>query len=72
MRLDDVEKQGEKMAEVSADDLPAGGEKDRAFLDLVQGKAENRVDASNGLRVIQLSEAAWKSAETGKPVTVEL
>ncbi len=67
-----VEKQGEKMTQVTPDQLPKGGEKDRAFLDLIQGKADNRVDASNGLRVIQLSEAAWKSAETGKPVTVEL
>ena len=67
-----VEKQDERMTEVSADQLPEGGEKDRAFLDLIQGKAENRVDASNGLRVIQLSKAAWKSAETGQPVSVEL
>ena len=67
-----IEKQGERMTEVTSDELPAGGEKDRAFLDLIQGKGENRVDVSNGIRVIQLSEAAWKSAETGKPVTVEL
>jgi predicted dehydrogenase len=67
-----VEKQGEQMAEVTADELPKGGEKDRAFLDLIQGKAENQVPASNGLRVIQLSEAAWKSADTSQPVSVEL
>jgi len=67
-----IEKQGEQMAQVTPDQLPKGGEKDRAFLDIIQGKAENRVDASNGLRVIQLSEAAWKSAETGKPVAVKL
>jgi predicted dehydrogenase len=67
-----IEKRGESMTEVTPDKLPAGGEKDRAFLDLIQGKGENRVDVSNGIRVIQLSEAAWKSAETGKPVTVEL
>ncbi len=67
-----VEKPGEPMKEVTADELPKGGEKDRAFLDLIQGKGENKVPASNGLRVIQLSEAAWKSAETGKPVSVKL
>ncbi len=67
-----IEKQKERMTEVTPDELPAGGEKDRAFLDLIQGKGENMVDVSNGIRVIQLSEAAWKSAETGKPVTVEL
>ena len=67
-----IEKQGEKMREVKADELPEAGNKDRAFLDLIQGKAGNKVDVSNGLRVIQLSEAAWKSAETGKSVSVEL
>ena len=67
-----VEKQGEKMAAVAGDQLPSGGDKDRAFLDLIKGKGQNKVDASNGLRVIQLSEAAWKSARIGKPVTVEL
>jgi len=48
-----IEKQSEQMAQVTSDQLPKGGEKDRAFLDLIQGKAENRVDASNGLRVYQ-------------------
>lgn len=64
------EEQGTEMVEVTGDELPEGEQKDRAFLDLILGKAENRVDAANGLRVIQLTEAAWKSAETGMPVTV--
>jgi len=66
------EEQGTRMVEVPVDELPVGGQKDRAFLDLILGEAENRVDAKNGLRVIQLTEAAWKSAETGMSVTVEL
>ena len=66
------EEQGTEMVEVTGDELPEGEQKDRAFLDLILGKAENRVDAANGLRVIQLTEAAWKSAETGMPVKVEL
>ncbi|MBC8233931.1 Gfo/Idh/MocA family oxidoreductase [bacterium] len=66
------EEQGTKMVEVPVDELPAGGQKDRVFLDLILGEVENRVDATNGLRVIQLTEAAWKSAETGTSVTVEL
>jgi predicted dehydrogenase len=66
------EEQGTGMVEVTGDELPKGGQKDRAFLDLILGKAKNYVDVSNGLRVIQLTEAAWKSAETGLPVTVEL
>jgi len=64
------EEQGTGMVEVAREQLPEGGEKDRAFLDLILGKAENVVDATNGLRVIQLTEAAWQSAETGKPVKV--
>ncbi len=67
-----VETQKQRMSEVPPDQLPVGSEKDRTFLDLVQGKAENKVDVYNGLRVIQLSEAAWKSAETGMPVTVAM
>ena len=67
-----LETQDERMKEVAADELPEGGEKDRAFLDLIQGKAENQVPVSNGIRVIQLSEAAWESAKTGKPITVDL
>ena len=67
-----VETQKERMREVAVDELPEGGEKDRAFLDLIQGKGENKVDVQNGLRVIQLSEAAWKSAEIGKSVAVQL
>ncbi|MBD3181146.1 gfo/Idh/MocA family oxidoreductase [Candidatus Poribacteria bacterium] len=66
-----IETKDERMRPVTADELPEGGEKDRAFLDLIQGKGENKVDISNGIRVIQLSEAAWKSADTGKPVKVE-
>lgn len=66
------EEQGVDRHEVPASELPTGGNKDRAFLDLILGKAENRVDANNGLRVIQLTEAAWKSAETGQLIEVEL
>ncbi|MEA3345182.1 MAG: Gfo/Idh/MocA family oxidoreductase [Chloroflexota bacterium] len=62
------EEQGTGMIEVTKEKLPKGGQKDRAFLDLIQGRAGNLVDATNGLRVAQLTEAAWKSAEIGKPV----
>ena len=67
-----IESRDQRIAPVPPEKLPEGGEKDRAFLDLIQGKAENRVDVYNGLRVIQLSEAAWKSAKEGAPVTVEM
>lgn len=57
--------------EVPRDEMPAGNNPDRAFIDLLLGKAENRVPPECGLRVIELTEAAWKSAEVGEPVKVE-
>lgn len=50
--------------------LPEGTTPDQHFVDVILGKAENLVPAECGLRVIQLSEAAWKSAETGQVVEV--
>ena len=59
--------------EVVEDELPGGGSKDVAFIELIRGeREENPIDVYNGLRVIQLTEAAWKSAETGMPVKVDL
>lgn len=65
---DDLEN---KFREVPREEMPAGNNPDRAFIDLLLGKAENRVPPECGLRVIELSEAAWKSAEIGKPVKVD-
>jgi len=64
------EEQGTGMLEVPADALPEGTSPDRAFLDLLRGTAENRVGPENGLRVIQLTEAAWQSASEKRPITV--
>lgn len=45
---------------------------DQNFVDAIQGKAEPAAPAICGLRVIQLTEAAWRSAEKGgAPVEVE-
>ena len=67
------EEQGTGRVEVTEDLLPTGEAKDRAFIELIRGeRQENPIDASNGLRVIQLTEAAWESAERGQPVKVEL
>jgi len=38
------------------------------FVDAVQGRGEVLAPSICGLRTIELTEAAWKSAETGKPV----
>ena len=53
--------------------LPASANKDAAFIELIRGeRTENPIDVANGLRVIQLTEAAWQSAELGRPVKVDL
>ena len=51
--------------------LPESSDPDRAFVDLILGRAENEAPPECGLRTIQLSEAAWKSAAAGgAPVPV--
>jgi len=51
--------------------LPEESDPDHAFVDVILGRAENEAPAECGLRTIQLSEAAWKSAaEGGTPVRV--
>ena len=67
------EEQGTGRAEVTTDDLPTGDNKDRVFIELIRGtQTENPIDSTNGLRVIQLTEAAWKSADLNRPVQVDL
>ena len=64
---------GGKPMPVDNADLPKGGNKDVAFIELIRGeRTENPIGVENGLRVIQLTEAAWQSAELGRPVKVDL
>ncbi len=66
------EKEG-GIVEVAASEMPPGGNKDEVFIELIRGaRADNPIGAENGLRVIQLTEAAWESAKLGMPVKVEL
>jgi predicted dehydrogenase len=51
-------------------DLPEGGNPDQGFCDIILGRDKNWVPAECGLRVIELTEAAWKSAEMGGPCQV--
>ena len=51
-------------------DLPADSTPDRNFVDAILGRDEVRVPPECGLRVIELTEAAWRSAEQGRPVRV--
>ncbi len=65
--------QGGKPVPVDESDLPKGGNKDVAFIELIRGeRIENPIGVENGLRVIQLTEAAWQSADLGRPVKVDL
>lgn len=67
------EEEGTGLIEVTEDQLPKGGAKNRAFIELIRGeRQDNPIDVYNGLRVIQLTEAAWESAEIGQPVKVDL
>ena len=60
---------GQGVREVPAAELPAApGNMDQAFVDAVRGRAEVAVPATIGLGVIQLTEAAWRSAREGRPI----
>lgn len=45
-----------------------GGSPDSNFVNAILGREQVLAPSVCGLRTIELSEAAWKSAETGKPV----
>jgi predicted dehydrogenase len=52
--------------------MPPTVDPDRAFIDVLLGRAENEAPPECGLRTIQLSEAAWRSASAGgAPTPVE-
>jgi len=55
---------------IAPDAWPAGSTPDRNFVDVILGRDTNRVPAECGLRVIELTEAAWRAAEWGRPVRV--
>lgn len=52
-------------------DLPTGSSPDANFINTILGKEELESPGTCGLRVIELTEAAWKSAEIGQPVKVK-
>jgi len=51
-------------------DLPPAGNVDKGFIDCILGKDINWVPGTCGLRVIELTEAAWQSAQSGAPCCV--
>ncbi len=52
-------------------DLPGATTPDRNFVDAILGRDKVQVPPVCGLRVIELTEAAWESARTGVPVRIE-
>jgi predicted dehydrogenase len=56
---------------VEPTDLPEASTPDRNFYDAILGRDEVQVPPECGLRVIELTEAAWESARTGVPAQVQ-
>ncbi|MEC9380340.1 MAG: hypothetical protein VX528_15345, partial [Candidatus Latescibacterota bacterium] len=50
--------------------LPGAMSPDRNFIDAILGRDEVQVPPICGLRVIELTEAAWESARAGQPAKV--
>ena len=51
--------------------LPGSTTPDQNFIDAILGRDQVQVPPECGLRVIELTEAAWASAASGQPVKVE-
>ena len=64
-----LQQQG-KTTDIS-DRTQGAGSADANFIDAILGRAEVAVPGVCGLRVIQLTEAAWESARTGQPAAVK-
>ncbi len=62
---------GKTEPEPELPELPEESDPDRAFVDVILGRAENEAPPECGLRTIELSEAAWRSAaQGGVPVSI--
>jgi predicted dehydrogenase len=60
----------ERPEEVAKEALPAGSDPDKNWVEAIAYGKPIDAPATCGLRVIELTEAAWKSAASGKPVKV--
>ena len=56
---------------VDPEGLPEASTPDRNFFDAILGRDTVQVPPECGLRVIELTEAAWESARTGAPTRVQ-
>lgn len=60
-----------KGAAVEIKRLPKAGNPDAHWVNVIRGKEKNIAPPVCGLRVIQLTEAAWKSGASGRPQKVK-
>ena len=58
-----------KTTEMDASQMPEGSDVDTNFVNAIQGKEAVAAAPINGLRTIELTEAAWESAKNGGQVT---
>ncbi|MCX7643216.1 MAG: Gfo/Idh/MocA family oxidoreductase [Armatimonadetes bacterium] len=63
---------GAEWREVEPSEMPPSSNPDRHFIDVVLGRTENESPPEDALKVIVVTEAAYKSAATGQAVKVRL
>ncbi len=56
--------------EIPAEEMPNAGDPDANFIAAILGRESLEVPGECGLKVIQLSEAAWRSAAEARPVMI--
>lgn len=61
---------GEARDVVPESELPRGTDPDANFINAIRGKGTTAATAADALKVIQLSEATWRSAAEGGPAKV--
>ncbi len=70
LRNGELYEQNAKGETHKVNDLPHGSDPDTNWIAAILGEAENLAPAIAGLRTIQLTEAAWRSGESGRPERV--
>jgi predicted dehydrogenase len=63
---------GAEWKEVEQSEMPPSSNPNRHFIDVVLGRAENESPPEDALKVIAVTEAAYKSAKLGQAVKVRL
>ena len=63
---------GEERKVITGETLGRTWSPDENFLAAIRGQEEIQAPPQCGLRVIQLTEAAWRSGETGRPAQVQI